>query len=217
MVARRQFLRLSAFTTAAAGLTACGTPEHPTAAPTGTAALSCPDPTPGTISNQSGPTSFVDAMAHKDGAAYQWQYLVLLSDKAGACTHYRANQIVQSEKWLLLTLIGSRDPMDLQPCPNPTTPITFTIPVTTANAIHQDGNLYTCAPHYAPHGTNCKESGGGDGTGGTVTYTLVTDQLVEGSYDLNVGVSHFTGTFSAPVCDLTGCPPRPSRSSCVAG
>ena len=209
---RRQFLTMTAAgaTVAAGGLLVATSKED-------AAAVTCLDPIPGTVTAQSGPVTFVDAMAHKDGAAYQWQYLVLLSDKAGACAHYRTAQIVQGERWLLLTLIGSRDPMDFATCPNPVTPITFDIPVTSANAIHQDGNLYSCAPHWAPHGSNCKEQGGGDGTGGTVTYTLVTDTLVEGSYDLQVGATSFAGSFVAPVCDLTGCPPRPARTTCVAG
>lgn len=175
----------------------------------------CPTPVPGTVTLQSGPVPFVDAMAHKDGAAYQWQYLVLLSDKPGACAHYAANQVVASEAWLFLTLIGSRDPQDLAACPNPLVPVTFTIPVTAGTAVHQDGNLYSCAPLWVEHSGNCHATQH-DPTGGTVTYTLVADQLVEGSYDVAFGATSFAGTFSAPACDLVGCPPRPGRSSCVA-
>ena len=58
-------------------------------------------------------------------------------------------------------------------------------------AIHGDqivftyaGNLYTVAGHYGPHNGNCKESGGGDATAGSVSYTTVTDSETSGSYDL---------------------------------
>lgn len=177
--------------------------------------MTCPDPILGDVTGETGLTPLVDATALDRGAAahpYQWQYPALLTDKTGACAHYRANQIVQGEKWLTITLVGSRSPMDFQTCPLPLAPLTLTIG---QSYLDGQGNLYTVAAHYAPHNGNCKEQGGGDATAGTVTYTTLTDSEVSGSYDLTFAAGHFTGTFIAPACPTAGCPPRPSRSSCV--
>ena len=46
-----------------------------------------------------------------------------------------------------------------------------------------------------------------------VTYTTVTDTLVEGSYDLQFRSSEVQGTFSAPLCLL--CAPRPTSRTCL--
>jgi hypothetical protein len=49
--------------------------------------------------------------------------------------------------------------------------------------------------------------------GGTVTYTTVTDTLVEGSYYLQFRSSIVQGGFSAPMC--LECGPRPTARTCL--
>ncbi len=66
---------------------------------------------------------------------------------------------------------------------------------------------------YQPHGPNCSEGGQRDATGGTVTYTVVSDTLVEGGYDLEFRGDRVAGTFSAPMCVL--CAPRPTSRTCL--
>jgi hypothetical protein len=63
-----------------------------------------------------------------------------------------------------------------------------------------DGTLRTADATFQPFGRNCSEGGQQDATGGTVTYTTVTDTLVQGSYDLLFGKSRVQGDFSAPTC-----------------
>jgi hypothetical protein len=185
----------------------------PLSAVQGAVVLPCAAPTPGAVTAQSGfLTSLVDAAGlGKQGAVFQWQYGVVCSDKAGACAHYRANQIVENEQWLIVTLIGSRDPQDFQPCPYPTTPVTLTVGQATNDGA---GNLYTTSAAYKPHNGSCRGTQQ-DATAGTVTYTLVSDVAVEASYDLTFPAGTVQGTFVAPVCDMAGCPPRPTKSTCV--
>lgn len=187
-----------------------------TVIPKGAALLACADPVPGTITTQSGPTSFVDAYGQgKQGAAFQWQWPAVLSDKANACAHYRANQIVQSERWLIVVVYGFRDPADTNPTPYPA-PGTV-VPVVGATT-PVDGSSYTASGTWAPHSATCKEQPASQvATAGTVTAVAMTDQAVTYSYDLTFAAGRFTGTVTAPLCDETGCPPRPSRSSCISG
>ena len=60
---------------------------------------------------------------------------------------------------------------------------------------------------FQPFGRNCSEGGQQEATGGTVTYTTVSDTLVAGSYDLLFGRSRVQGSFTAPMCMV--CAPRP--------
>jgi hypothetical protein len=177
--------------------------------------LTCPDPTPGSVTDPTGAINgtaladLTDAYAQKQGVSFQWQYWVGLSTKPGVCAHYRANQTVEQERWLLITLIGSRDPMDYGTCPYPVVPVTLTV----GQATHDGGNLYTVNVNYASHNGRCAQSSE-DATDGTVTFTTVSDTLLEGSYALDFGADHVEGTFSAPYCVL--CTTRPTKKTCVA-
>ena len=69
--------------------------------------------------------------------------------------------------------------------PAPFAPGTYGIGGTTG----PDGTLRTVDASFQPFGRNCSEGGQQEATGGTVTYTTVTDTLVEASYDLLFGRS----------------------------
>jgi hypothetical protein len=172
----------------------------------------CPDPTPGSVSNQVGLvsgtplTDLVDAFSQVDGVDWQHQLFSVLTNEPGACAHYRQNQAVPYEHWLVVVQIAYR--ADRQPAPFATG--TYQIGVGTTDL---GGTLRTVAATYQPHGANCSQGGQRDTTGGTVTYTTVTDTLVEGSYDLQFRRDRVQGTFSAPMCLL--CSPRPTSRTCL--
>jgi hypothetical protein len=141
-----------------------------------------------------------------DGLDWQHQLFSVLTNKPDACAHYRQNQVVAYEKWLIVGRIAYRS--DRQPAPFATGTYPVGVGVT-----DQDGTLRTAAATYQPHGSSCSEGGQRSATGGTVTYTTVTDTLVEGSYDLHFRSSTAQGAFSAPMCLL--CALRPTSRTCL--
>jgi hypothetical protein len=172
----------------------------------------CSDPTPGSVTNPRGEisrtalTDFVDAYSQVDGVDWQHQLYSVLTNKPNACAHYRQNQVVANERWLVVIQIAYRS--DMQPAPFGTGTYPIGVGVT-----DQDGTLRSVAATYQPHGSSCSEGGQRSATGGTVTYSTVTDTLVEGSYDLQFRSGTVQGTFSAPMCLL--CVPRPTSRTCV--
>lgn len=208
MTDRRQFLAgLAAFPlSAAAG-------RSPQSADL-TAGLSglCPDPTPGSVTNPSGSigltslTDLIDAYSQVSGVDWQHQLYSVLTNKPDACAHYRRNQVVVDETWLIVVQIAYRS--DLRPAPFATGVYELGVAVT-----DPEGTLRTVAATYQPHGPSCSEGGQRPATGGTVTYTTITDTLVEGTYDLQFRNGIVQGSFSAPMCLL--CDPRPRSRACL--
>jgi hypothetical protein len=172
------------------------------------------DPTPGSVTNPRGwvgqapLTDLVDAYSQVDGVDWQHQLYSVLTNKPDACAHYRQNQVVADEKWLLVVQIAYRS--DRQPAPFATGTYQIGVGVT-----DPAGTFRGVAATYQPHGSSCSEGGQRSASGGTVTYTTVTDTLVEGSYDLQFRSSTVQGTFSAPMCLL--CAPRPTSRTCLKG
>jgi hypothetical protein len=178
----------------------------------GLVSVPCPDPIPGTVTNQSGSVGripindLVDAYSQVDGVDWQHQLYSVLTNKPDACAHYRQNQVVADEEWLIVVQIAYRS--DRQPAPFATATYQVGVGIT-----DPAGTLRTAAATYQPHGSSCSEGGQRSATGGTVTYTTVTDTLVEGSYDLQFRSSAVQGAFSAPMCLL--CAPRPTSRTCL--
>jgi hypothetical protein len=172
----------------------------------------CSDPIPGSVTNPRGEishtqlTDLVDAYSQVDGVDWQHQLYSVLTNKPDACAHYRQNQVVAYEQWLIVVQIAYRS--DRQPAPFATGTYQIGVGVTDPG-----GTLRTAAATYQPHGSSCSEGGQRTATGGTVTYTTVTDTLVEGSYDLQFRSSAVQGAFSAPMCLL--CAPRPTSRTCL--
>jgi hypothetical protein len=205
---RRQFLAgLAAFPLSAAA----GSRSH-TAALTAGLSVPCPEPTPGSVTNPSGSVGrtplidLVDAYSQIDGVDWQHQLFSVLTNKPDACAHYRQNQVVADEKWLVVSQIAYRS--DLRPAPFATGTYQIGVAVT-----DREGTLRIVAATYQPHGSGCSQGGQRAATGGTVTYTTVTDTLVEGSYDLQFRSTTVQGAFSAPMCLLCG--PRPTSRTCL--
>jgi hypothetical protein len=203
---RRQFL---------AGLAAL--PLHAAAGPdastmTAGPSVPCPEPTPGSVTDPRGSvgktplTDLVDAYCQGTGVEWQHQLYSTLSNKPGVCARYRQNQVLADEKWLLVIQTAYR--ADRQPAPFAAG--TYGIGVGTTGP---DGTLRTVDASFQPFGRNCSAGGLQEATGGTVTYTDVTDTLVTASYDLLFGKSRVQGGFSAPMCTL--CAPRPTSRTCL--
>jgi hypothetical protein len=204
---RRQFLAgLAALPLHAAA----GQPHGSTA--TAESSVPCPEATPGSVTSPRGSvgktalTDLVDAYSQVTGVDWQHQLYSTLSNKPGVCARYRQNQVVVNEKWLVVIQTAYRS--DMQPAPFATG--TYGIGVGTTAP---DGTLRTADATFQPFGRNCSEGGQQEATGGTITYTNVTDTLVEGSYDLLFGRSRVTGSFTAPTCTL--CAPRPTSRTCL--
>jgi hypothetical protein len=172
----------------------------------------CPDPTPGSVTNPRGSvgqtplTDLVDAYSQVDGVDWQHQLFSVLTNRPDACAHFRQNQVVAYEKWLIVGQIAYRS--DRQPAPFATGTYQIGVGVT-----DRDGTLRMAAATYQPYGSNCSEGGQRSATGGTVTYTTVTDTLVEGSYDLQFRRSVVQGAFFAPMCLL--CTLRRTSRTCL--
>jgi hypothetical protein len=57
----------------------------------------------------------VDAYSQVSGVDWQHQLYSVLTNKPDACAHYRQNQVVANEKWLIIVQIAYRS--DRQPAP----------------------------------------------------------------------------------------------------
>ena len=208
MTDRRQFLA----SLAALPLSAAAGHQPYTASLAADLSVPCPDPTPGTVTNQSGSvggtplTDLVDAYSQVHGLDWQHQLYSVLTNNPNACAHYRQYQVLPYERWLLIVQTAWRS--DRQPAPFATG--SYQIGVTAAGA---DGTLRIVTAVYKPHGPQCAERAEQEAANGTVTYTTVTDTTVEGSYDLEFRSGRVQGTFTAPMCLL--CAPRPTSQSCL--
>lgn len=186
--------------------------------------MACPPVTAGAVTNETGVFNgslftLEDAYALKQGTDFQWQWWAGLSSVAGVGARYPQNKTVKGEKWLLLTMTGGHpdDPANLTPVPPPSLG-TFQAgqSVYEGTQGQPDYRVYTLSPNYAAHDTSCRQQTETP-TGGSVTYTRFDDTGIEGHYDLDFGTDRVTGDFVAPNLDLTGCPARPSKVTCVSG
>jgi hypothetical protein len=207
---RRQFL--AGLAAVPLGATAGDRPDADASPASALEVVPCPEPTPGSVTSPSGSiawtplTDLVDAYSQIDGVDWQHQLYSVLTNQPDACAHYRQNQVVAGETWLVVVQIAYRS--DGQPAPFATGTYQVGVGVTDA-----DGTLRTVAAAYQPHGPSCSDGGQRSATDGTVTYTTVTDTLVEGSYDLQFDRGGAQGAFSAPMCLV--CAPRPTARTCL--
>jgi hypothetical protein len=95
-------------------------------------------------------TDLVDAYSQVDGVDWQHQLYSVLTNQPGACAHYRQNQTVADEQWLLVVQIAYR--ADQQPAPFATGTYQIGVGVT-----GPDGTLRTVAATYQPHGPSCSQ------------------------------------------------------------
>jgi hypothetical protein len=151
---RRQFLA----GLAAVPLSAMAGDQTDTAASlaSGLEVVPCPPPTPGSVTSPDGSiagtplTDLVDAYSQVAGVDWQQQLYSVLTNRPDACAHYRQNQVVAYEKWLVVVQIAYRS--DLTPAPFATG--THQVGVGDTDA---EGTLRTVAATYQPHGSSCSE------------------------------------------------------------
>lgn len=171
--------------------------------------MPCPDPVSGSVTNETGPlTGLVDAYSKEEGVPFHHYIYATLTNKPSACAHFRANQIVSGEVYLLLTQIAwNPDNMTAAPW-------TTAMPLQVGQeAVGGDGTHYTLTVRWATHTSRCKPVWK-DATSGTVTYTQADSSVgVAGSYDVWFGSEHLTGDFTAPIC--VQCVPRPTSMTCL--
>ena len=152
--------------------------------------MPCEEPTPGSVTDPRGSvgktalTDLIDAYSQVSGVDWQHQLYSTLSNRPGVCARYRQNQVVPNEKWLLVIQTAYRS--DRQPAPF--APGTYGIGVGTTGP---DGTLRTVDASFQPFGRTCSEGGQQEATGGTVTYTAVTDD--PGGGQLRPGVRQEQG------------------------
>lgn len=173
--------------------------------------MTCPDPIPGSVTNETGAlTGLVDAYSDESGAPFQHQLYATLTNKPNACTHYRQNQIVANEAWLIITQIA------WNPDNSTAAPWSGAMTINVGgDQIGSDGiTHYTCTAAWAPHSSRCKVNGQKEASSGSVAYTQADTTIVAGHYDLWFGADHLTGDFIAPKCAL--CPPRPTTMTCLS-
>jgi hypothetical protein len=190
--------------------------------------MTCPTVTPGSVTGQTGTingwtSAYVDASGDQTGADFNWLYTLILSDRAGVGGRYQANQVIKGERWLVLSVAAgkanSQDPIPLSGYP---VGVALTISSPYEHPTGSGTSFQWAATFVAKGAKNCNASEEA-ATGGTVTVTTITDTVVEGSYDLYFGSDHLTGSFVAPRAgvngsmDVTGCPTRPSNSTCISG
>jgi hypothetical protein len=205
---RRQFLA----SLAALPLSAAAGHQPYTASLAADLSVPCPDPTPGTVTNQSGSvdgaplTDLVDAYSQVQGVNWQHQLYSVLTNNPNACAHYRQYQVLPYERWLLIVQTAWRS--DQQPAPFATGNYQIG-----AVATGTDGTLRIVTAVYKPHGPRCAERAEQEARNGTVTYASVSDTTVEGTYDLEFRSGRVQGSFTAPMCLL--CAPRPTSPTCL--
>jgi hypothetical protein len=78
-------------------------------------------------------TDLVDAYSDVSGVDWQHQLFSVLSSNPDACAHYRQNQVVAEEQWLVVVQIASRS--DQQPAPFATGVYQIGVGVTDPEAI----------------------------------------------------------------------------------
>ena len=110
MTDRRQFLAgLAALPlTAAAGRS----PDPAISLADAIESVPCSDPTPGRVTNPRGEishtqlTDLVDAYSQVDGVDWQHELYTVMTNKPDACAHFRQNQVVAYEQWLIVVQIA---------------------------------------------------------------------------------------------------------------
>ena len=169
----------------------------------------CPPTVPGSVLGQTGtvngtaPAS-VDAMFDVDPPVFQRQCYSILSNFQGVADRYRQNQVKANEIWLLINQIAA--------VPDHSQSATFSTGTYTVGTTSNDpdGTLRGVAATFTIYNKSCGYTQK-TASSGTVTFTVVTDDLVQASYDLVFNKSdRVRGSYSAPRCVLCG--PRPART-----
>lgn len=216
MPSRRQFLTAAGLTGAAVVCAACGSTDHPLPA---TGALTV---TAGSVTNPTGSvggkslTGLTDATTRVQGSTEpingtmaQWQLWSTLSDKAGVCGRVvnGLQTYLPGELTLRVVVTGYKE-TGSAPWMPPAADLPLTLPAVDPPAgytVGSDGVKRMLRVYFTQAGKNGQPGRDTLATGGTVTFTAVSDtdpgKGQSADYDLTFGGDHATGSFVAPWCD----------------
>lgn len=184
--------------------------------------MTCPTPTAGTVSNFTGSLGGslflpVDAYTYRSGINYSWQEQIVVSDKVGVAEHYRLNQRVAGERWILLALVAGDLAWNDAPNPPATPEQPFRIVQNEDRYWPEGGTVaYSLVVNRILHSARCQAQQA-EASSGYVDLTEVSAARIAGHLDLWWGTEHVTGDFVAPALSMAGCPARPSKTTCVSG
>jgi hypothetical protein len=159
-------------------------------------------------------TGLVDAYAGNYGGSAlalppQWQHVVLLSDKTGACSREGSGgSYAASELTLRFTFVGTwNNNGQLPPIPPPAADLPLVFDATGTTLVTSDGVTRQVIARFMQASSGGKAGRDITCTGpSSITITRADDMVAdgahqyEGSYDLHFGTDHVTGSFVAPWC-----------------
>lgn len=184
--------------------------------------MTCSDPIPGTVSNFTGSLGGsvfvpVDVYTYRSGINYNWQEQIVVSDKGGVAAHYRANERVANERWILMGLAAGDLALVDAPNPPATPEAPFRILQNEDRYEPPGGTVaYSLVVNRLLHNASCKYSQT-EASSGYVDFTEVSADRISGHLDLYWGSEHVVGDFVAPALSMAGCPARPSKVTCLSG
>ena len=196
---------------AAAGAVPVRTVSKPD--PVGASTL-CPPSTAGSVTRQSGfVTSLVDAYSFTSGMPFQAELATILTDVPAGCDHFRRNERVRGETWIrLIQLKGWPNQ------PHNFTPLDWIIGEFEVGqvSVELDGSIRQARAYHTVFGNGCNYK---DqlAVSGSITWDVIDTVAgeISGSFDLIFPDGEVAASFTAPICSLADCPPRPSTSTCI--
>jgi hypothetical protein len=182
--------------------------------PVGTASTPCPPSTAGSITGQSGfLTSLVDAYTFTTGMPFQGELATICTDVPAGCDHFRRNERVRGETWIRLIQLKGwlNQPQNFTPLDWNTGQ--FGVGQMTTEL---DGSIRHARAYHTVFGNGCNYK---DqlAVGGSITWAVIDTVAgqIFGSFDLIFPDGEIAASFTAPICSLADCPPRPSSSTCI--
>ena len=186
----------------------------PKADPVGMASTRCPPSTAGSVTGQSGfLTPLVDAYTFTTGMPFQGELATILTDVTAGCDRFRSNERVRGETWIrLIQLKGWLNQ------PENFTPLDWIAGQFGVGGLstEPDGSIRQARAYHTVFGNGCNYK---DqlAVAGSVTWDVIdiVAGQISGSFDLVFPDGKVAASFTAPICSLADCPPRPSTATCI--
>src|SRR5690242_6267203 len=180
----------------------------------GMASTSCPPSTAGSVTGQSGlHTSLRDAYTFTSGMSFQGELATILTDVTGGCDHFRRNARVRGETWIRLIQLKGWPNQPQNYAPLDWIAGRFTVGQVSTEP---DGSIRQARAYHTVFGNACNYK---DqlAVAGSITWDVIDTVAgeISGSFDLIFPDGEVAASFTAPICSLADCPPRPSTSTCI--
>ncbi len=181
--------------------------------PAAMASTACPPSTAGSVTGQSGfVPPLVDAYTFTSGMAFEGEVATILTDVTGGCDRFR-NERVRGETWIrLIQLKGWPNQ------PQNSTPLDWIAGRFEIGRVYTelDGSIRQARAYHTVFGNGCNYK---DelAVAGSVAWNVIDTVAgqIAGSFDLIFPDGKVAASFTAPICSLVDCPPRPSTSTCI--